>query len=184
MGTTAAKTSAAIAPVTAELQWEIEQFLFTEAEILDQRRWRDWYNLLTDDVRYQAPLRSNREQRELAHEYTQAHESHVFDDNKYEMNMRIKRLETGMAWAENPPSRTRHMITNVRVRPTDKPDEFEVRSYFHFYRTRLERQEDNLVGERFDILRRADNEYGWMIARRLIHLDQATILLNNLSMFL
>ena len=164
------------------LRHEIEQYYFGEAALLDGREYRTWFALLADDIRYRMPLRFNRNQRER--ELSADHQSFLFDEDKASLDMRIKRLETGMAWAEEPPSRTRHMITNVRVR-TDANDANKVfaESYFHLYRSRLERQVDQLVGVRYDCLRRADSDVRWLIVDRYIVLDQSTVLANNLSMF-
>ena len=74
-------------------------------------------------------------------------------------------------------------MTNLRVYPTDDPNEYDVETSFLLYRTRLEREMDLFVGKRFDRLRRADNPYGWQIAKRKIILDQSTLLAKNLSSF-
>ncbi|HAK62726.1 MAG: 3-phenylpropionate/cinnamic acid dioxygenase subunit beta [Pseudomonadota bacterium] len=171
------------AAITPRLQWELEQFLFAEAALLDQRRYREWYAHLAEDLRYRMPLTFNRLARERDHEYSRDDESFLFDDTKQTIHVRLKRLETGLAWAEEPPSRTRHMISNVRIEQTDLPQSYLVHSYFHLYRSRLERQVDQLVGARADILRRAGTPLGWELVRRDIILDQSTVLSNNLSMF-
>jgi 3-phenylpropionate/cinnamic acid dioxygenase small subunit len=85
-----------------------------------------------------------------------------------------------MAWAEEPPSRTRYIITNVKIRVTDQG--LQVRSSFLLYRNRLEIMTHFLVGERVDMLRPVDTEAGFVIARRVATLDQNVILSNNLSM--
>ena len=174
--------------VTPALQHEVEQFLFAEATLLDDRQWRRWFMLLADDLHYWMPLRRNVGPRERAHEYSSAHQSAHFDDNKASIDMRIRRLESGMAWAEEPPSRTRHMLSNVRVRPltataAEAPALLQVSSCFHLYRSRLERQVDHLIGERIDTLRAVDAPWRWQIVTRQIYLDQATLLANNLSVF-
>ncbi len=182
MSNPASKPTASPA-ITPQLQWELEQFLYAEAALLDQRRYRDWYAHLAEELRYRMPLTFNRLARERDHEYSRDDESFLFDETKASIHVRLKRLETGMAWAEEPPSRTRHMITNVRVESTATPDSFIVHSYFHLYRARLERQVDHLVGGRTDIIRRAPTPLGWEIVKRDITLDQSTVLSNNLSMF-
>jgi 3-phenylpropionate/cinnamic acid dioxygenase small subunit len=96
--------------------------------------------------------------------------------------MRIRRLNTGMAWAEDPPSRTRHMVSNVVIRPRGN-DEYEVDCYYLLYRSRLEREVETFVGMRHDVLRRAGNAAGFLIARRTIILDQTILLARNLSFF-
>lgn len=174
--------------VTPQLQQEIEQFLYAEARLLDARRYRDWFALLADDLRYVMPLRFNTLARERDHELSGPDESAWFDEIRASIDVRLKRLETGMAWAEEPPSRVRHLITNVTIEPTHAPasaggDTLTVRSYFHVYRSRLERQVDQFTGERTDTLRRAPTPLGWALVRRHIVLDQATLLSNNLSLF-
>ena len=166
--------------VDAELQREIEQFLYEEAEILDDRRMREWLDLFADDVRYTMPTRDNRVRREQAKELAGEGEMFYFDDDKPTLVARVKRLETGMAWAEDPPSRTRHLVTNVRIEPT-ADGEYSVRSSFILYRTRLRTDENLFVGRRTDRLRRTDA--GWRIARREIVLDQNVIMAKNLSVF-
>ena len=86
-----------------------------------------------------------------------------------------------MAWAEDPPSRTRHMISNVEVEPGESEAEVKVYSNFLVYRSRAETEEDFYVGTRRDVLRRVEG--GWKIARRRMVLDQAVLTAKNLSVF-
>jgi biphenyl 2,3-dioxygenase beta subunit len=168
--------------VTPELQQEIEQFLYYEARVLDERRFQEWYDLLTDDIRYFMPTRYNRLKREADKEFSAANEAAFFDEDKHSIAQRLRRLNTGMAWAEDPPSRTRHMLSNVVIRPRGG-DEYEVDSYFMVYRSRLEREIETFVGMRHDVLRRGGGSAGFMIAARTIILDQAVLMARNLSFF-
>jgi 3-phenylpropionate/cinnamic acid dioxygenase small subunit len=86
-----------------------------------------------------------------------------------------------MAWGEDPPSRTRHIISNVEVEPGDTASELKVYSNFLVYRTRAETEQDLYVGARHDILRRVDG--AWKIARRKLLLDQNVLLPKNVSVF-
>lgn len=174
--------------VTPELQQEIEQFLYHEARILDDRNYEEWFALLADDLHYFMPTRYNRLRRESAKEFSGPDEAAFFDEDKASIAMRIRRLNTGMAWAEDPPSRTRHLVTNVVVRHIDpsqhpdfSPDDLEVRSAFLVYRNRLEREENLFAGRRIDILRRT--EEGLQVARRIILLDQNVLQAKNISTF-
>jgi benzene/toluene dioxygenase beta subunit len=168
--------------VTPELQQEIEQFLYHEARILDDRNYEEWYALLADDLHYFMPTRYNRLRRESAKEFSGPDEAAFFDEDKASIAMRIRRLNTGMAWAEDPPSRTRHLVSNVTIRPLGS-GEYEVDSYYLLYRSRLEREVETFVGMRHDLLRRADNPAGFQVSRRTIVLDQATLMARNLSFF-
>lgn len=168
--------------VTPELQQEIEQFLYHESRVLDERRFEDWYALLTDDIHYFMPTRYNRLKREADKEFSRSDEAAFFDEDKRSIAQRIRRLNTGMAWAEDPPSRTRHMMSNVVIRPRQS-GEYEVDCYFMVYRSRLEREVEMFVGMRHDVVRRANNSAGFMIAGRTIILDQAILMARNLSFF-
>src|SRR5271163_1854869 len=85
------------------LQWEIEQFLYHEAILLDARRFDEWLELLADDIHYWMPLRFNRDRRDEASEISAPDELSLFDDDKPFLEARIRRLKTGKAWAEDPP---------------------------------------------------------------------------------
>lgn len=169
--------------VTFELQHEVEQFLYAEADLLDDRLFDEWFALLADDIHYWMPVRANRLARELDREFSAAGEAAFFDENKAHLEQRVQRLHTGMAWAEDPPSRTRHFVTNVRISPRATDGELDVTSNFILYRTRLEREMDLFAGKRIDVLRRVDSAFGWQIAKRTILLDQSTLLAKNLSSF-
>src|SRR5277367_1049533 len=106
----------AVSVVSPDTQHEIEQFLFYEARLLDEWRWRDWYDLLTEDIHYWMPTRKNRLRvRGFSQEVTPGIQMAHFDEDKKSMDSRIKQMESGTHWAEDPPSRTRHMISDVRV---------------------------------------------------------------------
>jgi 3-phenylpropionate/cinnamic acid dioxygenase small subunit len=169
--------------VTPVLQHEIEQFLYHEARLLDERRFAEWYELLADDIRYVMPTRYNRTRREAAREFAAADEAQLFDEDKQSLAQRIRRLASGTAWAEDPPSRTRHFVSNVVVHSTVNPGEFEVDCYYLLYRSRLEREVEIFAGMRQDLLRRVATATGWQVARRRIILDQTVVLARNLSFF-
>jgi 3-phenylpropionate/cinnamic acid dioxygenase small subunit len=172
---------------------EVEQFLYREARLLDERRFHEWLELFTDDVRYWMPGRSNRypkvskaivildPERYTEEELTKEDELAILDETKETLGRRIARLETGMAWAEDPPSRTRHIITNIEVEPGDAAAERKVSSNFMVYRSRSETEQDFYVGARQDVLRHVDG--AWKIARRKIILDQNVLLAKNVSIF-
>lgn len=171
------------APVTPELHHAIEQFLYHEARLLDDRRFEDWYALLADDLRYVMPTRYNRMRREADREFAAPHEAQLFDEDKQSIAQRIRRLRSGTAWAEDPPSRTRHFVSNVVVSATPNPAEFKVDCYYLLYRSRLERDVQIFAGMRHDLLRRVETKAGWQIASRRIILDQTVLLARNLSFF-
>jgi biphenyl 2,3-dioxygenase subunit beta len=162
------------------LHFEVERFYIAEAGLLDAHRYSEWVELFTDDVHYFMPIRRTMSRRELDKEFTQPGDIAYFDDDKRILNGRVLKLASGTAWAEDPPSRTRHMITNIRVLETTA-DELTVTCNFLLYRTRLKSEEDQWIGRREDVLRRTDE--GLRIARRHIYLDQTVLLSANLSNF-
>ena len=121
-------------------QYEVERFYYDEAALLDAHRYEEWLALFSDDAHYFMPIRRTRMQRELNKEFTQPGEMAFFDDDKTLLAGRVAKLKSGRSWAEDPPSRTRHLITNVRV-VRDSGRELEVESNFHVYRTRLNSEE-------------------------------------------
>ena len=176
-----------------EILREVEQFLYREARLLDDRRFHDWLELFTDDIRYWMGARTNRYPRSskaiailspnryVEDDQTREDELSILDETKETLSGRVARLDTGMAWAEDPPSRTRHFVSNIEVAPGDNPSEIRVYSNFIVYRSRAESEEDFYVGARQDVLRRVDG--AWKIARRKLTLDQNVLSAKNVSVF-
>ena len=163
------------------LKEEIEAFLYHEAELLDERRYEEWLDLFTEDAHYFMPMRRNVPHDEPEREFTRAgRDVNWFDEGKDTLTRRVKQILTGIHWAEEPPSRTCHIVSNVQVLAAD-PAEVTVKSRFLVYRNRVETETDFLVGKREDVLRRRDG--GWKIARRKIVLDQNVLLAKNLTVF-
>ena len=168
------------------LKEEIEQFLYQEAELLDERRFEEWLALLTEDVRYYMPMRRNVKFGELDREFTrQGKDINWFDEGKDTLTRRVHQILTGIHWAEEPLSRICHMVSNVQLLQTtpsvSEPREVSVKSRFMIYRNRVETETDFLVGKREDQLRKVDG--GWNIAQRRIILDQNVLLAKNLTYF-
>ena len=169
------------------LRQEIEDFLYREAELLDQRRYRDWLDLLADDIRYWMPMRRNVKVGEDEREFTRAqHDINWFDEGKETLARRVKQIETGIHWAEEPRSRVSHLVSNVQLQGVEpslaEPQEVAVSCRFLIYRNRVETETDILVGRREDALRR--NGAGWLLTRRKIILDQNVLLSKNLTFFI
>jgi 3-phenylpropionate/cinnamic acid dioxygenase small subunit len=163
---------------TDPLYAEALDFLYEEAELLDAGRFTEWLELMADDLTYRMPARQNRSRKAKA----DTTETEIFSDNIASLRLRVQRLGTDFAWAESPPSRTRHHVTNVRVRATPNPDELEVTSYIMVFRDRpAPSAPSSYSGERQDVLRKVNGH--WRLARRTILLDQAVLNTRNLSIF-
>ena len=173
-----------------ELLMDVQQFLYHEAWLLDERRYHEWMDLLTDDLHYWMPLKRTVLLKDAArYETTGPDEQSYFDDDKLMIRQRVAKLDTGFSWSEDPPSRTRHMVNNVQIREVKETaigQEVTVDVYFFCYRSRLNSMvgsdTDFWVGTRRDVLRRFDGE--WKIAKRHIFIDEAVLQSQNISNFL
>jgi 3-phenylpropionate/cinnamic acid dioxygenase small subunit len=160
---------------------ELMQFYIREAWLLDERKFQEWLGLFTEDVLYFMPRRKNVPRRESHREVTPLGDLALIEDDKRYLEMRVARLETGMAWAEDPPSRTRHLVGNLVAEPLDSGD-VQAKTAFLVYRSHLETDQQLLAGSREDVLRRVDG--AWKVAKRTIVLDANVLLDKNLSIFL
>lgn len=158
------------------LYGEVLEFLYREAELLDSNRYSDWLTLFTDDVLYEMPVRTTQYLSQGAGFQSMA----FFDDNLQSLRTRVRRLETDTAWAETPPSRTRHFVSNLLIAPGTHDDELLAATNFMITRTRGEQGYQLFTGRREDTLRRFD-EASFRIARRRILVDQTVITATNLS---
>lgn len=166
----------------AQALWlELMPFYIREAWLLDERKLAQWLDLFTDDVLYFMPRRKNVPRREAHRELTPLGDLAILEEDKRYLEMRVARLDTGMAWAEDPPSRTRHLVGNLEVTPLAR-GEVQARTAFLVYRSHLETDHQLLSGCRDDVLRKVDG--AWKIARRTIVLDANVLLDKNLSVFL
>ena len=162
----------------AALQYEVEQFLYSEAALLDERKYPEWLELFADDIHYWMPIRRTVTLDNLDREFTKIGAAAYFDDDKKDLALRVARLQTGSAWAEDPPSRTRHFVSNVRILGIEG-DEIAIELAFRLYRSRLNGKVDDWTGKRVDRLRRTDAAFE--ICQRHIFLDQTVIRSTNLS---
>ena len=178
------------APVRRGLAWyelkqEVEEFLYHEADLLDQRRFREWLDLLADDLVYFMPIRRNVKfgQHDERENTRQGEGISWFDEDKWTLGKRVEQILTGVHYAEEPLSRVTHMVSNVRlldVQPSaEAPHEVTVGCRFLIYQNRVEYETYTFVGRRTDVLRRAGD--GWQIARRELILEQNVLLAKNLS---
>lgn len=162
----------------AALQYEVEQFLYAEAAMLDARQYREWLGLLADDVHYWMPIRRTVSRSDIDREFTKPGDMAFFDDDRHMLEMRVKKLEASSAWSEDPPSRSRHFVSNVRVVAV-AGTEVTVELCFHLYRSRLNSEPSSWIGRRVDVLRRTGG--GFLLARRHLFLDETVILATNMS---
>jgi len=146
------------------LTLDVAQFLYAEAELLDERRHDEWLALLAEDIRHWMPMRRNVKYGDTTREFTRETEDiSWFDEGKDTLTRRVRQIQTGIHWAEEPQSRITHMVSNVVLLGVT-PDAGEPREVSA--KSRLRRDGD-----------------GWLIARRKIILDQNVLLTKNLTFF-
>jgi 3-phenylpropionate/cinnamic acid dioxygenase small subunit len=185
--TPATNASIQRSPAYYHLKADVEDFYFREADLLDDRRFRDWLDILADDITYFMPIRRNvKFGQHAARENTKIGEGiSWFDEDKWTLTKRVEQILTGVHYAEEPLSRICHMVSNVQIRAV-RPDleqirEIDVTSRFLIYQNRVEYETYTFVGRRNDMLRMTDA--GWKVARREILLEQNILLAKNLTMF-
>ena len=109
---------------------QIEDFLYAEAALLDEWRLQEWLELLTEDVTYSVPA-------------TDVPDGDAKDtlfliaDDALRVRSRVKQLLGKSAWAENPHSRTRRLISNVRIREANG-ETVRITANFIVYRMRMD----------------------------------------------
>jgi 3-phenylpropionate/cinnamic acid dioxygenase small subunit len=169
------------------LKADIEDFYYHEADLLDDRRFRDWLDILADDISYFMPIRRNvKFGQHASRENTKLGEGiSWFDEDKWTLTKRVEQILTGVHYAEEPLSRISHMVSNVQIRDVrpdlEAPGEIDVTSRFLVYQNRVEYETYTFVGRRNDTLRATEN--GWKVAKREILLEQNILLAKNLTMF-
>lgn len=155
----------------------INDLLVEEAALLDAGRFEEWLALFTDDVEYTAPTRVTRKSGNPG----VVDDIGWFEENRQSLDLRVRRLATDVAWAEDPPSMTRRFVTNMRITVVD--DGYAVNSNLMLFRSRGDRGAYDLIAAaRSDRIRVVDGEL--KISRREVLLDQASLGTKNLGVFL
>lgn len=156
------------------------RWLVDEAYLLDAQAYEEWLDLLTDDIHYVMPVRVTTA---LGAGFDTAPGMAHFDEDRYSLSRRVARFLTEHAWTEDPPSRLRHHLTNVRTFATPDDDHLVVDSGVLLYRSRGDvREAAQVSAGREDLLRRDGD--GWKLARRTILVDDSVIRMQNLAIFL
>ena len=155
------------------------QFLVEEAALLDAADYASWLNLLCDDIRYVMPVRVTTAR---GAGFDSLADMGHFDEDLYALRKRVQRLATDHAWTEDPPSRTRHFVTNIRTF-RHQTGELRVESALLLFRSRGDTREPDLISaRRTDLLRETGD--GIMLARREIIVDESVLRTQNLAVFL
>ncbi|WP_200872667.1 3-phenylpropionate/cinnamic acid dioxygenase subunit beta [Polycyclovorans algicola] len=158
----------------------LEDALYREARLLDEERFTDWLEQTTEDVVYRMALTSRRFRKDRAAPLTLG-SGYSFNDTRDRLALRIKRLQSGYVWAEDPPNFVRRVVSNVEISPTSVPAEMTVHSVIMIHRNRIDSQTRLLVAGREDCWRKGEGQ--WFLAKREIRLDHNTVPDTNLNVF-
>jgi p-cumate 2,3-dioxygenase beta subunit len=157
--------SDATAPDAAITVDEVERFLIDEAALLDEWRLEEWLTLMADDGRYLVPSLDSAES---------DHQTALFliADDRRTLQSRVRQLLGKAVWSENPRSRTRRLVTNVRMLGT-AGQETRVAANFAVWRFQHE-QTDVYVGRYLHVLIRG-GPAGLLFRERKAVLDLDTL---------
>jgi 3-phenylpropionate/cinnamic acid dioxygenase small subunit len=167
------------------LKQEIEEFLYMEADLLDHREFRQWLELLAEDLIYFMPIRRNVKFGQHAEKENTRQGEGIswFDEDKWTLTKRVEQILTGVHYAEEPLSRVTHMVSNVRlmdISPSpENAQKVVVGCRFLVFQNRVEYESNTFIGRRVDTLRRHGES--WLIAQRELILEQNVLLAKNLS---
>ncbi|MEW1962697.1 3-phenylpropionate/cinnamic acid dioxygenase subunit beta [Microbacterium sp. NPDC077644] len=179
-GATQARKAGASLRFDDERHLDLSRWLVEEAYILDDQRYEEWLDSIAEDVHYLMPVRVTTA---LGAGYTTSPGMAHWDENKYSLGRRVARFLTEHAWTEDPPSRLRHFVTNVRTFETDVPDELIVDSAVLLFRSRGDTNPASTISaQREDVFRKTDT--GYVLARRVILIDESVLRTQNLAIFL
>lgn len=156
------------------------RFMYLEAECLDRRQFDDWLNLLHPSIDYRVPVRTTRLKKDVDGFSTS---SFFLKETFGTLSLRVERLRSEYAWSENPATRTRRMIANIRAVQTEIDRECDVISNLAIFCYRGDNPAPViLTGERQDRLVAGDT--GWRLKKRTVLLDMTVLEIESLSFFL
>lgn len=158
----------------------LEDALYREARLLDNEQLTEWLEQTTEDVLYRMALTSRRFRKDRSAPLPVGH-GYIFNDTRGRLALRIKRLQSGYVWAEDPPNFVRRLVGNVEIVPTAIADEMTVYSVITIHRSRIDSQTRTFIAGREDLWRKVEGR--WLLAKRDIKLDHSTIPDTNMNVF-
>jgi ethylbenzene dioxygenase beta subunit len=167
-----------IGAASIELWFDCYQFLSHEAGLLDDNRMDDWLNLLHPSISYEIPIRLTRRRGEAPLDSGAWH----MNENLDSLQMRVARLGTKSAWGEDPPSRTRRLIGNLRCAPINESSVSAISNILIYYGRGDEHEHILIAAERHDVLYRVDG-YISLIKRDVV-LSHATLPVQSIGIFI
>ncbi|MGQ0803501.1 MAG: aromatic-ring-hydroxylating dioxygenase subunit beta [Actinomycetota bacterium] len=145
----------------------IEDFLYDESAALDEGRYMEWLEMLTDDFLYTVPMPMPRDDPSES----QYHETGLLaSGSKGAFDLRLRRIGFASAWGDRPRPYGRHLITNIRITPADAEDAWRVKSNVLVTRSRGNSPLTFLSAGRVDVIR-GEPSGGFKLAQRAVYID-------------
>lgn len=163
----------------------VQTWLYREADLLDYREYDEWLKLLHPDVRYFVPIVRNVPRTATTEFTTEGKDLAWMDEGLTIITKRVSQLKTNIHWAEEPPSRVSHLVTNTWIPECEgEPGSRRVTasSRIFVYQNRIDDEQNFFVGKRKDVL--VESEGSWLLLHRTVHLDQSVMLAKALTVFL
>jgi 3-phenylpropionate/cinnamic acid dioxygenase small subunit len=165
-----------------QLQWDVEQFLYREAALLDAQDYVRWLGLFTADVHYVMPVTTDKLRQHNRRPGTGEGQVMIFDEDHEALEIRVRRFNLPTCWSEQPLTRSRRIIGNVRISEGADAGELRVESKFVITLSRQDHPAEFFSGLREDVLRREDG-VNWRIASRRIIGDQSVLPMSATTVF-
>jgi 3-phenylpropionate/cinnamic acid dioxygenase small subunit len=165
-------------PVDIDDYVMIQRFLYAEVALLDRRAYQEWFALMTHDIRYRVTTVSARPAQDETSRFA------IIDEDVQTLKMRVDQIsDPNLTHAENPPTLTQRLVSNVEAYYGERNGVFEATSSILLYANRSGAPETGLyAGERQDVLIRDSN--GFKIAKRTVNLAQTVLHDSTLSLLL
>ncbi|KFE55271.1 aromatic-ring-hydroxylating dioxygenase subunit beta [Pseudomonas syringae] len=160
------------ANVPTETLRELEQFIYREARLLDERRFWEWDQLFTDTGMYWVP-----------HQHGQDNPfEHIslFWENRMLREVRIRRVENVRNWSQQPVTRTAHLVGNVMIEGLDPQGLLVISATFQVSEWRLEQRQ--LAG-RYTYKLATQDDGSWKIQLKRVDLINCNDVFANLEVF-
>lgn len=161
------------ATLSAEALRGVEQFLYREARLLDERRFAEWLALWTEDGRYWVPRFHDQ-----ANPFEQIS---LFWEDKMLREVRVRRVENARNWSQQPLTRSTHLVGNITIEGLDAAGHLIVRSTLQLTEWRIEQRQ--LAGAVFHKLAATDDG-GWKIVLKRVNLVNCDDVFANLEVFI
>jgi len=151
---------------------QVEQFLYYEAQLMDEHRYDEWLALWTEDALYWVP--TGRDDIDPKREI-----SLIYDD-RVRLQLRVSRLKSGFALAQEPKSRMRRVVSNIVIKEVENG---EIIALSNFLLAELRRgKQDIFAGRTTHRLRPYNDSFKLVLKKVLLvnndeHIDNLTFLI-------